>query len=95
MIVRVRDPDNRVSAVNPNLATSVTMGVDFGCGDETTYVLVKRLSDGTARILETGKLQCRVVRSARRKRKLNRRGDICSWRPELNAWTWNRRIPST
>ena len=30
----------------------------------------------------------RVVRSVKRKRKLNRRGDHCRWSIQLKAWIW-------
>jgi len=60
--------------------------------DISTYVTGRMKASGALEILETGTLQPRVVRSAQRKRRLRRRGEIVSFNPGTGEWIWYRRV---
>lgn len=73
----------------------LVMGIDPAIGpDMSTYVVGRKNGNGSMTILEFGRLQCRVVRSPARKRKLRKRGESIQWDVELGAWTWHMRRPS-
>lgn len=71
------------------------LGMDLGGKDASGYVRAKQLPDGTLLIVECGRIYHRIVRSAKRKRKLIRRGEAIMWDTQIRAWTWNLAVPET
>lgn len=76
------------------MSTETVIGMDLAEGDDfSCYTIGRRCPDGTMRIIECGRMQRRLVRSAKRVRKLRKRGESVGWDLTVGAWTWHMRRP--